>query len=231
MKTAADVRCSTFAIGLVHASGERGVSGDPAMAAHLAVCARCRGHAAALEALDLQRPPLPVLRPAPPARWRWVPAAAAGLALAAAALIYVTHAPDTGDGRYVGVKGMPSVELLIHRDGDTFVWNGSAPIHPGDALALRVACEGLSHVSVATAGARGDSWAKVKDVDCPSGPSATLPFTLLVDEEPVNERFAVVVSRRPLDETALGAAAAASARTVDVWTVNFDLAKSTEVPR
>jgi hypothetical protein len=146
-------------------------------------------------------------------------------------LLYAARAPDADGGRYVGVKGTPSVELLIHRDGETFLWDGHAPIRPHDALALRVACEGLSHVAVASRDAPGDAWTRVKEVDCPSGPSATLPFTLLVDEEPVDERFAVVVSRAPLDDAALGAAAGAPARTADVWAVQFDLAKAAESPR
>jgi hypothetical protein len=152
--------------------------------------------------------------------------AAASLAMAAGVLAYV-GSRNHMDGSYVGVKGMPSVELMIHRDEDTFVWNGSAPIRPGDALAFRVACEGLSRVAMAAPDPDAPTrWLRLKDAACPAGPSATLPFTLLVDGESQRERFAVVMSRTRLDDDALSSAASAGAQTTDVWTVRFDLPKT-----
>jgi hypothetical protein len=217
-------RCSTFALDRFRATGAR----EPATASHLATCGRCRAYLASLDAIDASRPPAPVpaaslsARSGPPWR-RWLPAAA-GLAAAAGALVYLGGRART-DGTYVGVKGMPSVELMVHRDGETFLWNGRAPIRAGDALAFRVACEGLSAVAVAAPSA-ASGWTRLKDADCPAGPSATLPFTLLVDGTGQSERFVVVVSKSALDDEALGAAASAGSRTADVWAVGFDLPKA-----
>jgi hypothetical protein len=219
------VRCSTFALDLHRASGGH----EPAMASHLAACESCRAYLASLDALDATRPPLPTPSSGPgrnALRWRWAMPAAASLAMAAGVLAYVGSRSHT-DGSYVGVKGMPSVELMIHRDEDTFVWNGSAPIRPGDALAFRVACEDLSRVAMAAPDPDAATrWLRLKDAACPAGPSATLPFTLLVDGESQRERFAVVMSRTRLDDDALSSAASAGAQSTDVWTVRFDLPKT-----
>jgi hypothetical protein len=218
-------RCSTFALDLHRASGGH----EPATASHLATCEPCRAYLASLDALDAVRPPPPAsrsLHPRKGARWRWAMPAGAGLVMAAGVLAYV-GSRDRTDGSYVGVKGMPSVELMIHRGDDTFIWNGSAPIRPGDALAFRVACEGLSQVAVAAPQPDAPTrWLRLKDAACPAGPSATLPFTLLVDGESQHERFAVVVSKTRLDDDALRSAASAGAQTADVWTARFDLPKT-----
>jgi hypothetical protein len=218
-------RCSTFALDLHRAAGGR----EPAVASHLATCEPCRAYLASLDALDAVRPPSRASswpRPREGARWRWAIPAAASLTMAAGVLAYV-GSRDRTDGSYVGVKGMPSVELMIHRDEDTFVWNGSAPIRPGDALAFRVACEGLSHVVVAAPDPEAPTrWLRLKDAACPAGPSATLPFTLLVDGQSQRERFAVVVSKARLDDDAVRSAASAGSQAVDVWTVRFDLPKT-----
>jgi|CZKU01.1.fsa_nt_gi hypothetical protein len=225
-------RCSTFALDLYRATG----AGEPGTSSHLATCERCRAYLASLDVLDASRPPLTTTHAASArarrsgARMRWMMPAGASLAVAAGALVYLAGRART-DGAYVGVKGMPSVELLVHRDAETFVWNGSAPIRAGDALAFRVACEDLAHVAVASPAGNGAVWARLKDADCPVGPSATLPFSLLVDSEGQIERFVVVVSKKVLDDDALRSAAAAGSRTADVWAVRFELSKAAGDPR
>jgi len=203
---------SPFVLDLYRATG----SHEPAVAEHLATCASCRGYLAALGALDATRP-----RFSPPTR-RW-PLVAGLLAMAAAAALYLSARPGDGAGDYVGVKGMPSVQLLVRHDAETAVWSG-APIHPGDALAFRIACEGMSSVSVAALD--GPRWTRVKDAACPGQPSAVLPFTLLVDSQGESEHFAVVVSARALDDAALRDASESTRRTAGVWTFRFDVPKT-----
>jgi hypothetical protein len=108
------------------------------------------------------------------------------------------------------------------------VWDGRAPVRPGDALALRLACEGLPHASVLVPSSPQSDWARVSESACPAG--EPLPFTLVVDSQPGDERVAVVFSRSPLDETAAVRAATAQTRSPDVWTVVLVFAKSTGAP-
>jgi hypothetical protein len=150
--------------------------------------------------------------------------AAGGLAAAAGVLLFAWRLPEAQPPTtYVGVKGTPSVQLVVRRAGSTRIWDGRSPVRPGDALGLRVACEGLAHVAVV---ARGTTWTKLKDASCPTD-SAPLPFTLVVDAEPGNERFAVVLSREPLPDEGLVRAASSEARGPDLWAVVFDVAKDT----
>jgi hypothetical protein len=225
---------STFTLDVYWASGR---AGDPALEAHLAECARCKAYLDELDALAASaRPVLPAAAPATAAiaprglraRFRGVALAAGGaLALAAGVAIGVRGLPAKPDG-YVGIKGTPAVQVLVHRDRDTGIWDGRSPVHPGDALALRVACEGLRHIAVAAPGPAG--WTRLSNAECPSQ-STPLPFTLLVDGEPGDERLAVVLSQDALDDQALGEAIQDTRRTREVWAVQFVLPKTTEVER
>jgi hypothetical protein len=112
--------------------------------------------------------------------------------------------------------------VLVHRDAETWIWDARSPVRPGDALALRVACEGLEHVAVASPGAGG--WERITDAACPAG-SEPLPFTLVVDGAPGDEELAVVLSREVLDDETLRAAVTEGRRTQDVWVTGFVLPK------
>src|SRR5262245_55362588 len=70
--------------------------------------------------------------------------AAAAVAAAAALLMIVLRPPDpepearlgsTG-GDVTTVKGLPSAVVHVKRGERVFVWDGSEPIEPGDALRL-----------------------------------------------------------------------------------------------
>jgi hypothetical protein len=146
------------------------------------------------------------------------------LAAAAAALILArSRAPSTAG--YVAEKGTPAAQILVRRDGATTVWDGHRPVRPGDALAVRVACEGLARIALAAPGGANGDWTRLADVGCSANPSEPLPLTLVVDDQPGDERLAVVVSRAPLDDDRLRDAARTKLRTADVWTVRFDLPK------
>jgi hypothetical protein len=220
---------STLTLDVYWASGQ---SGDAALDAHIAECPRCRAYLEGLAALEApvamvgaQGPPKP---PLTQRRWRGIAAAASSaLAIAASVMAVVRTHPGPSDG-YVGVKGTPAVQVLVHRDHDTRVWDGLSPVRPGDALAIRVACEGLRHVTVAAPGPAG--WTRLSDAPCPAE-SAPLPFTLLVDGDPGAERLALVLSQDAMDDQALRAAIDDTRRTREVWAVQFVLPKTIEVPR
>jgi hypothetical protein len=192
---------------------------------HLASCEACRAYLARLDALGSARPPLGALGPSrgwQATGWRWLLPAAATLSLAAGvALVMARETPKRGE--YVASKGTPAVQLVVRRGDTTAVWDGRAPLRPRDVLAVRVACEGLSQVTLAVPANGG--WTKLADAPCPADPSVPLPLTLVVDETPGEERLAVVVSRTPLDGARLEAAVRETTRKADMWTVRFELSK------
>jgi hypothetical protein len=219
-----DGEVSTFALDVYWAQGR---SGDATLDAHVAGCERCSAYLASLDGLA-QSSVLPAL-PARSAkrdgvvRLAWALPAVSSLALAAGLALYLHARPRPGDG-YVGIKGTPAVQLLLHRDRDTHLWDGHSPLHPGDALALRVACEGLKRVVVATPGESG--WSPLSSTACPAGDDP-LPFTLQVDSEPGDEKLAVVLSQDELDLDTLQKAIAETRRTADVWVSSFVMPKET----
>jgi hypothetical protein len=223
---------STFALDVHWASGRT----DSALEAHVAGCARCQAYLAKLDeilASNAQGAPSETKEAASPRaltivapRGRWVRAwavAASGLALAAGVALFVgrTPAASSASSGYVGTKGMPAVQVLVRRGNDTSIWDGRAPLHPGDVLALRVACEGLSRVTVAAPGASG--WERLSESGCSSEP---LPFTLVVDGEPGDEKLAVVLSDQAIDTERLRAAIEQSTKSAELWTFSFVLPKA-----
>ena len=203
-----------------------------ALAAHVAECDRCRGYLASLDALRASGLPALRLPEAPPplslVRRRWALPVAAVLALAAAFAVVARSPAPAPEDRYVGAKGTPAVLLLVHRDHDTHVWDGRTPIHPGDALALRVACEGLKWVTVASPGPGG--WARLSASACPSH-DEPLPFTLQVNDEPGDEKLAVVLSQKEIDDATMRTAIADPQRAPEMWVVSMVLPKQTEIER
>jgi hypothetical protein len=216
---------STFALDVYWAAG---CSGDDAIARHVAQCARCRAYLAtlgALQALGAPRARVEATPIAPPRARRpglgsIVAGATAALAFAAGIGLFVKAGSDARGVVYVGVKGTPSVQLLVHHGSATAIWDGRSAVHAGDAIALRAACGGLSHVSVVAADAARGAWSRVSDGPCPAGDDV-LPFTLVVDGTSSEERIAVVMSDARLADDALSRAAEDSARTAQVWVVRF----------
>jgi hypothetical protein len=136
------------------------------------------------------------------------------------------HRDDTEEAGYVATKSAPAAQVLVRRGGQTTVWDGRSPLRPGDALALSVACEGMQRVSILVPSAA--SWTRVSEGACPA--QEPLPFTLVVDAQPGEERVAVVFSRHPLDEAAARRACERATRSKDVWTLVLVFAKSIGTP-
>ena len=114
------------------------------------------------------------------------------------------------------------MQVLVRAEGSTRIWDGRSPVHPGDAIALHVVCEGLAQITVAAETPSGV--ARLSDGPCPSVPS-TLPFTLVVDGEPGRERFSVVLTRARVDDARLRELVQRQARDHDVWVASFDFPK------
>ena len=217
---------SSFALDVYVASGK---AESPDLEAHLRTCGRCRAYVDELDALAKRPPPAWDDAPVRPlrsarSRYAWAGALAGALAVAAAAVLVLRTPPTLTDETYVGVKGTPAVQVLLRRQGRTQIWNGQESVRPGDALALRVGCEGFSHVTVATPGKARGSWTRLADEACP-GDDAPLPFSLIVDDHPGEERLIVLLSEHVLDEGTLLDAAGQTSRTRGVWVVPFVFSK------
>jgi hypothetical protein len=227
MTTTHDDELSVMTLDTFWASGRSGASD---VERHVAGCARCRAYLSGLEGLEREAVDAAPFAAAPRAtgatppirpRRRLATLGAAGALACAAAVALVLHREGVPES-YVGVKGTPAVQILVHRDATTRVWDGRSALRPGDALALRVACEGFLRVAVASPGP--DGWVRLSDSGCPTDGGA-LPFTLRVDDAPGPERLAVVISHEPLDDTTLRKAIGDGTQGDGVWVSGFVLPK------
>jgi hypothetical protein len=229
---APDHRYSTFALDVHWASK---LPPDAEMAEHIEECARCRSYIDGLRVLGaLPILVVPAAAVAPPKRTMrhrpWLLAAAGLVAIVGAALwkrgLDRGHRDDAEKAGYVATKSAPAAQVLVRRAGQTSVWDGRSPLRPGDALALRVACESMRRVSILVPSAA--SWTRLSEGACPA--QEPLPFTLVVDAQPGEERLAVVFSRTALDDAAARRASDRTTRSADVWTLVLVFAKSIGAP-
>lgn len=202
-------RYSTFALDLHWAEP------SPDVQAHVAECERCSAYLAHLGELDARPFALPVARP----RRRFVIAFAfAALALALVLLVWRRDSRPA----YVATKSAPAVQVLLRRDGRLSVWNGSDAIRPRDTLALRLACEAMTRVVVLVRDR--DQWTQAFDGPCLD---EVLPFTLVVDDEPGDERIAVLLSASTLDQASVVRAIDLQTQRADVWALQYVFTKET----
>lgn len=205
-------RYSTFALDLYWAAE---AARDPELEAHLATCERCGAYLDHLRSIDARPLVLPAARAS---RRRWfVPAFAFAIALAAGVVLWLHTSPAP---TYVASKGAPAVQVLVRRDGATRLWDTEFKIRGRDVLALRVACEAMTRVTVLVSD-RGD-WKQTFEGACPND---VLPFTLVVDDDPGDDRIAVVLSRAPLDQASARRAADPQTQNADIWALTFVLTK------
>jgi hypothetical protein len=210
---------STFELDVYQASGK---PPDVRIEEHLRGCAQCRAYVEHLDALASAPPPSWALPERTHRRVHWGLLRKPWIApLASAAVLVIgvvvwNKSVSRVAGSYVGVKGTPAVQALVHSGDQTRIWDGRTPVHPGDAIALRVDCQGFSRVVVAT-GSTPSTTVRLFEDGCPNGPGP-LPFTLIPDDQPGEERIAIAFSDQPLDDKSLTAAiAGSSAPSSGVW--------------
>lgn len=214
-------------------------SPGPALADHLAACPTCRDHVTRVrDGVGADLPgwlgQLAAPTPGPRARsWRWL---GGGLALAAATAIVlvVVRAPGSEVPAFTARKGAPSVAVHILRDGQVSLWDGRAPVRPGDRLRLEIAADGMHQIGVfATTGA-GDAVVHrpLYQAALPAQPGpALLPTAWQVDAAPGPETFVVVLSDRPISPNVIDRDPRLNARD-GVWLTTLRFPKQIpEAPR
>ncbi len=208
---------------------------DVEIEGHLGSCESCAAYVANLRRLDgednkrfLRRPLQATSRVGRPGRdanarrFVAISSAVGTLALAAGFVLFLRHrqVEDT----YVGIKGLPAVQVIVKSDLGTRVWDGASPVFPGDALALEVACEDMSFVTVATEDEGTRKVGRLSEGPCPKN-AAPLPFTLVVDEQRGPEHFSVVMSHVHLEDDVLAASVRERTRKDGIWVTAFTFQK------
>ena len=225
---------STFALDVYFAQGK---TGNPTLARHLETCERCKAYLSDLETMATTAP-APSMRvsrssSAPMKRplLRWAGAATVGMVALTAEFAWFAMSGDREGERdsYVASKGEPGVQAIVRSEGRSQVWDGKRPLRPGDAIALRASCEGFAHVAVVTPSPSDGGWSRLFDGACPRG-SEPLPFTLVADDKPGDERLAVVFSAARVEDGALRSAARRGDRTPEIWVVHFSFPKAASRP-
>ena len=196
---------------------------DPAVAAHVAACARCADH---LQRVAEPPPPPPWLRgleqpggkrPRAISWWhRWSLVCAGVLAVGGGAFLLRGREPLD-----VGAKGMPSIAVYIKRGDAVSLWDGASAVRAGDAVQLKIAATGYARVTVAAAGV-GDL------TELYAGPAASdglIPQSWTIDDAPGSEVLLVAFSQSPLSKDRQEAALATLPRTREIWATRLELSK------
>lgn len=211
---------------------------DARIEAHVSGCRQCSAYLSALGGLQAGAA-LPALPQRPASPGSGAPAGAQpsrprrlglllGAALSVLAAVTTRLVSRDDEPPAVAVKGGPAVQLLVRRGDQTRAWDGTSRVRPGDALGLRVACDDFRRVAVAAFSHERAGWQRISDEACPreaGAAAAALPFTLVVDDTPGRERFAVVFSPEPLDEHVLGLAIERRRLDAGAWVARFELDK------
>jgi hypothetical protein len=200
----------------------------PALAAHLAGCARCttrRQQRATLAAeflgADADAMWAAVKRRTGGARIArlGLPGIAAAAALVLVAGLALRPAVHEREG-YVGVKGAPGLDIICRRQARTFPLDPGQALRPGDELRFRplgTPPDARYAVLGSVDGTGRFAPFYPPDLEQPSvplpAPGSALPGGVTIDEAPGPERLLLVVSSQPLSARAVARAAEASAAT------------------
>jgi hypothetical protein len=193
--------------------------------AHVQGCARCAAYVARVRqelpvpawVRELDRPP----HRAHDSSWLFRSSLVAAVALFAAGGVLVQVKYRGAEQSDRGAKGMPSIAVYIKRDGVVSLWDGQAPVQPGDALQLKVAAGAYSRVTVA---ALQDGTLRELYAGSAAG-EGLLPRSWTVDDAPDPEVLLVAFSRSPLTKAGQEAALATLPRTREIWATRLQLAK------
>jgi hypothetical protein len=195
-----------------------GVAGS-GTAAHVQGCELCRAHLGRCELLA----PAPAALRERAARWRpalrtgWLFTLPAMLALG----LFIAFRPPLRDE--VTAKNAPSVAVYVKHGAAVSLWDGRAPLSPGDGLRLKVAPAGFSRVTVASVGLSAIVELYAGEVDARG--ETLLPESWTVDADPRPEIVLVVFSRAPLSPADLRAARDDLPRSKRLWSTRMELWK------
>lgn len=160
------------------------------VATHLATCAQCQAHVAALRVaapFPAQLASLPTK--AAPAWGRFLTLGVA----AAAVLLGVAWVSKREPSPQFTAKGTPTAALWVSREGKVVAWNGQ-PLHVGDAVRIEVAPAGFTHVTVFDEHTQQVLYeAQIPDA------SPTLTPAWQFDGKSPSESLRVVLSREAVD--------------------------------
>jgi len=197
----------------------------PELDAHLGGCEQCRSHVLRVTT-PTPLPPAVRERASDPwagvmRRWRagWL---TAGVGAATVTAVLLARTPPTVAPTEPW-KGNPSIALYVKRDAAIALWDGSAPMRPGDRIQLKVATEGYRHIAVGSVDHGRPTW--LYSGEAGSSEPFMLPTSWVVDDAPGAERLTIVLSRDALPAAELDADSRAQLRNHDVWTTALVLSK------
>lgn len=201
---------------------------DPSAAAHLGECEQCAAHVARVQ----QTLPIPAWvrelgasRRRGSGKWSWLYRwVIGGVVAASAAGVLVRMNSGNADRIDPRAKGTPSVAVYIKRHGAISLWDGQAPLQPGDAVQLKVAPYGYSRVTVSAL----QDGTLTELYQGPAAGDGLLPRSWTVDDAPGTEVLLIAFSRSPLSKAGQEAALAKLPRTEEVWATRLQLAKKGE---
>lgn len=216
---------------------------------HLAGCARCRAHVERIvdpgpaPALGrLPREARPVRRPSRRAWFNGLTAAAAVAVLLLVVLIgrerpqfdpaepvRARPAAPAGDVHDT-VKGGRAVGVYVLRGRHTFLWNGSEPVIPGDAIRLKLVPDGMTQVHVFSPGRSPADLTLLHRATLAPDRDALLDAAWKIDGAGDREVLIVVLSSRPLSLARAQDAARSGGMGERLWVARLVLPKRRTAP-
>jgi hypothetical protein len=136
-----------------------------------------------------------------------------------------TGAPAASGASFATAKGGPAVGVYIRRGGRTFLWNGTEPVEPGDALRLKIVPDGMTRVHVFGRATEEAELTLLHRAAIAPDRDALLDTAWRVDGEGEREVLVVVLSPRPLSIASARAAARSGATEREQWVVRLILPK------
>ncbi len=127
----------------------------------------------------------------------WLPALVMAPALAISLFLLKPQPHDAvrDHEAYVGVKAAsPMVWAYVKRGDDTFLWDGSTTVLPGDLLRLKVDAMNHTHISAFGRDASG-AWQRLWTGPAGGKGPTSLPVAWQIDSQPGDERILLVLSK------------------------------------
>lgn len=186
------------------------------LAPHLEGCPACAAYLSRLQAA----PPLPAwtaeLADEEPRSRSWMGLLLGGVLAAGAVALMVHPRPS------VTAKGAPSVAVYVKRGDAVLVWDGSAPLIPGDRIQLQVFPDFRRSATV-IALSDPSSPRILYSGELPEGRPTQLPVSFRVDDSPGPEQILIVLGSSPAVLQDLPSIAASSGPSF--WTLRLVLPK------